>query len=69
MSGVTHAMPLITECLDPMEIHLLSVYTILPHTVHTTMRLNPLYLLPLALNVLGQNQVPYVHLLISLEED
>jgi len=24
------------------------------------MRLNPLYLLPLALTVLGQNQVPYV---------
>ena len=62
-------MPLIAECLDPIEIHLLSVYTTPSYTVHTIMRLNPLYLLPLALTVLGQNQVPYARLLISLEKD
>jgi hypothetical protein len=46
--------------LYPMDIHLLSVHHILLYILHTTMRLNPLYLLPLALTVLGQNQVPYV---------
>ena len=46
--------------LYPMEIHLLSVHVTLLYILHTTMRLNPLYLLPLALTVLAQNQVPYV---------
>jgi len=44
--------------LCPMEIHLLSVHVTLLYILHTTMRLSPLYLLPLALTVLGQNQVP-----------